>query len=128
MSGDHHGGGRRLRRLTHEGDALVPQGPQDGGVVHEITEDRERRGLRLIDRQRDGVADAKAHPEMLCPDDSHGWPAELCYRRVLYNIKYLPSLCKGRSARDLVAHVRDSGPGTGGSGESGDSGLGPALE
>ena len=39
--------------------------------MNEVAKDREGAGLRLLEGQRNGIADAKAHAEMLRADDVH---------------------------------------------------------
>src|SRR5204863_500433 len=52
-------------------DPLRFERAQDGGVVDEIAEDREGPGVGVLERERDGVADAEAHAEMSRPKDAH---------------------------------------------------------
>ena len=57
--------------LVRDGDAPVLQGCQHRRVVNQVAQDGERPGVRLRERQRDGVAHAEAHAEVFCADDLH---------------------------------------------------------
>jgi hypothetical protein len=70
--GRHHQ--RRRLDVCHvlcDRDALRFEGPEDGGVVDEVAEDGEGAGVGMLERQRDGIANAEAHAEVGCPDDTH---------------------------------------------------------
>jgi hypothetical protein len=56
---------------VHDRDAFGAERRQHGGVVDELTENRERRSGGAVDRQRDRVADAKAHADVSCAADKH---------------------------------------------------------
>ena len=71
MCRHHHRGRLHLRGLVRDGNALGPQGVYHGRVVHQVAEDGERPGVGLIERQGDGVADAKAHAKVCGADDLH---------------------------------------------------------
>jgi len=57
--------------VVGDGDALGLEGVQDGGVVDEVAEDRERALVSLVERERDGIANAEAHAEMGRSEDLH---------------------------------------------------------
>jgi hypothetical protein len=71
VRGHHHRVRVHMRRVVSDGNAPGAQRPQHRGVVNQVPEDGERRGLGPVERQRDRVAYAKAHTEMFCADDSH---------------------------------------------------------
>ena len=51
--------------------------------MNQIAEDGERRGVGVLERQRDGVADAEAHAEMFRADDLQSLPKKRwCYPKV----------------------------------------------
>ncbi len=52
-------------------DALRLEGAQDGRVVDEVAEDREGAGVRVLERERDGIANAETHAEVGRPEDPH---------------------------------------------------------
>ena len=70
--GGHHQG-RRLDvgDVLRDGDALRLERAQDGGIVDEIAEDREGAGVGVLERERDGIAHAKAHAEVGRTEDLH---------------------------------------------------------
>jgi hypothetical protein len=70
--GRHHQG-RRLdvRDFLRDRDALVFEGAQDGGVVDEVAENRERPGAGVLEGEGDGIPDAEAHAEVGRSDDTH---------------------------------------------------------
>jgi hypothetical protein len=39
--------------------------------VNQVTKNRERSGVSVLERERDGVADAEAHAEVAGPQDTH---------------------------------------------------------
>ena len=57
--------------VLRDRDALRLEGAQDGGIVDEVTEDREGAGISVLERERDGIANAEAHAEMGCSKDLH---------------------------------------------------------
>ena len=57
--------------ILRDRDALRLEGAQDGGVVDEVTEDRERAGVGVLERERDGIANAEAHAEVGRADYPH---------------------------------------------------------
>ena len=65
--------GRRLDvcDILRDGDALRPEGAQYGGVVDEVPKDREGPGISVLDRERDGIANAETHAEVGCSEDTH---------------------------------------------------------
>src|SRR5262249_36119737 len=71
VSGDHDGFRRDGCNVIRGGDSLAGQLRNNRCVVHEVAEDGRRSGLRLIERQLDGITDAKTHAEMLGPKDTH---------------------------------------------------------
>ena len=46
------------------------EGAQDGGVVDEVAENRERPGVGVLEGERDGIPDAEAHAEVSRSDDT----------------------------------------------------------
>ena len=70
--GRHHQG-RRLDvcDVLRDRDALRLEGAQDGGVVDEVTEDREGAGVSVLERERDGIANAETHAEVGRSEDAH---------------------------------------------------------
>src|SRR5439155_14306703 len=70
--GRHHQGRRPdVCDVLRDRDALRLEGAQDGGVVDEVTEDREGTGVRVLERELDGIANAEAHAEVGGSDDTH---------------------------------------------------------
>ena len=71
--GRHHQG-RRLDvcDVLRDRDALRLEGAQDGGVVDEVPEDREGAGVSVLERERDGIANAETHAEVGRSKDTHG--------------------------------------------------------
>ena len=47
---------------------------QDAGVVDQVTEDRQWAGVGVLERERDGIANAEAHAEVGRSKDTHGTP------------------------------------------------------
>jgi hypothetical protein len=74
VSRHHHSVRRHFERRASHGNSPGLQAGQDSFVVNQIAEDSERRGFAVRQRQRDRVADAEAHPEMFCPENSHSGP------------------------------------------------------
>ena len=72
--------------VLRDGDALRLQAAEDGGVVDQVAEDRQRSGVGVVERECDGVADAEAHAEVGRAKDSHTGNASI-YRE-LCNVKY----------------------------------------
>ena len=84
--GGHHQG-RRLDRgdVLRDRDALRLEPVQHGRVVDQVSEDRQWAGVSMLERERDGIANAEAHAEVgssrthtvLAPfkglQISHGW-------------------------------------------------------
>src|SRR5688572_2766477 len=68
-----HHDGRRLdvSDVLRDRDALRVEGAQDGRVVDEVTEDRERAGVRVLERERDRIANAETHAEVGRSQDTH---------------------------------------------------------
>ena len=61
----HHQGWRPdVCDVLRDRDALRLEGAQDGGVVDEVAEDREGTGVRVLERERDGIANTEAHAEV----------------------------------------------------------------
>jgi hypothetical protein len=59
--------------ILGNGDAFRLEGAEDGGIVNEVAEDRERAGVGVLERQRDGVANAETHAEMGGSEDPHSF-------------------------------------------------------
>ena len=70
--GRHHQG-RRLDvcDVLRDRDALRLEGAQDGGVVDEVTEDREGAGVSVLEREPNGIANAETHAEVGGSKDPH---------------------------------------------------------
>ena len=70
--GRHHQGRRRdVCDVLRDRDALRLEGAQDGGVVDEVTEDRERAGFCVSERERNRIANAETHAEVSRPEEPH---------------------------------------------------------
>jgi hypothetical protein len=67
---DHQRWRRDLLDILRDGNALGFERTQDRGVVHEIAENRERAGIRVVERERNCIANAETHAEMGRADDS----------------------------------------------------------
>ena len=70
------GGHHQRRRLDvcdvlRDRDAFRLERAQDGGVVDEVAEDREGAGISVLERERDGIANAEAHAEVGGSKDTH---------------------------------------------------------
>ena len=60
-----------MRDVLRDRDALRLEGAEDGGVVDEVAEDREGAGVGVLERERDGIANAEAHAEVGRSEDTH---------------------------------------------------------
>jgi len=70
--GRHHDGRRRdMCDVVRDRDTLGFEGAENTGVVNEIAKDREWAGVRLVERKRDGIANAEAHAEVGGSEDTH---------------------------------------------------------
>jgi hypothetical protein len=67
----HHRGRRDVCNVLRDGDALGFERAQDVGIVDEVTEDGERASVGALERERDGIAHAKAHAEVGSADNPH---------------------------------------------------------
>ena len=57
--------------VLRDRDALRLEGAEDGGVVDEVAENREGAGVGVLERERDGVANAETHAEVGGSKDPH---------------------------------------------------------
>ena len=73
----HHGRRLHMRDFLRDRDALRLEAAQDGGVVNEVTEDRQRAGVSVLERERDGIANTEAHTEVGGSEDTHYLPEGL---------------------------------------------------
>ena len=71
VSRDHQGRRLDVCDVLRDRDTLRLEGAQDGGVVDEVAEDREGAGVSVLERERDGIANAETHAEVGRPKDSH---------------------------------------------------------
>ena len=71
--------------VLRDRDALRLEGAEDGGVVHEVAEDREGAGVSVLERERDGVADAETHAEVGGTEDLHTFLNHSILQRTLYS-------------------------------------------
>jgi hypothetical protein len=71
VSGHHHDRRVHVRGLVRDRNAFGVEGAKDGGIVNELTENRERPGVRVLERKRDGVSNTEAHAEVSGADDTH---------------------------------------------------------
>ena len=103
--GRHHQGGRRLDvcDVLRERDALRREGAQDGGVVDEVAEDREGAGGSVLERERDGIANAETHAEVGRTEDAH-----TLQLKVYFGANYVKSVWNWSAARasDAVRPAR----------------------
>ena len=67
----HHGRRLDVCDVLRDRDALRLEGAQDGGVVDEVTEDGEGAGVSVLERERDGIANAETHAEVGGSEDAH---------------------------------------------------------
>ena len=58
-------------------DAFRLEGAEDGGVMDEVTEDRERPGVSVLERERDGITNAETHAEMGSSENAHNFRTSL---------------------------------------------------
>jgi len=73
VGGDHQRRRGDLGDVLGDRDPLRVQRAQDGGIVDEVSENREWTGVGALERERDGVADAEAHAEMDRSQDTHSY-------------------------------------------------------
>jgi hypothetical protein len=66
--------------VLRDRDALRLEDAQNGGVVDEVTQDREGAGVSVLVRERDRIANAEAHAEVGRSKDTH-------YRRVNFTLR-----------------------------------------
>ena len=71
VSRHHHDGCVDVCGVVRDRNAPGLENAQDSGIVHELTENRKRAGVRVRQRERDGVSYAEAHAEMGRPKDTH---------------------------------------------------------
>jgi hypothetical protein len=71
--------------VLRDRDALRLEGGQDGGVVDEVTEDREGAGIGVLERERDGIANAETHAEVGRSEDTHSLRLKDFTQRTLYS-------------------------------------------
>jgi Domain of unknown function (DUF4173) len=57
--------------VLRDRDALRLEGVEHGGVVDEVAENREGAGVGVLQCERDGIANAETHAEMVRPEDAH---------------------------------------------------------
>src|SRR5205814_8157952 len=90
--GRHHQG-RRLDvcDVLGDRDTLRLEGAQDGGVVDEVPEDREGAGVSVLERERDGIANAETHAEVGRSEKTHTLQFKVYYGE-LYIVKLTASL------------------------------------
>ena len=60
-----------IGNVLGDGDALRLQRVQDGRVMDEVAENRERTRVGVFEGERDGVANTEAHTEVSRPKDAH---------------------------------------------------------
>ena len=84
----HHQGRRPdVCEILGDRDALRLEGLQDGGVMDEVTEDREWTGVGVLVRELDGVANAEAHAEVGRPEDPHNFVFQSILRYKLSQVR-----------------------------------------
>ena len=71
VSRHHHGRRLDVFDFLRDGDALRLQSAQDGWIVDEVTEDREWAGVAVLERERDGIANAETHAKAGGAKDTH---------------------------------------------------------
>ena len=71
VGGDHHGRCPDVGDVLRDRDALCFERAQNGRVVDEVAENRQRAGVRVLERELDGVANTEAHTEAGGPEDAH---------------------------------------------------------
>lgn len=71
MSGDHGHGSFDAGGIGLEADAATAEVVQDGFVMDQFAQDRERTLLSFGLSESDGIANAEAHTEMICFDNIH---------------------------------------------------------
>ena len=76
-----------LGDVLRDRDALRLEGLQDGGVMDEVTEDREWTGVGVLVRELDGVANAEAHAEVGRPEDPHNFVFQSILRYKLSQVR-----------------------------------------
>jgi hypothetical protein len=72
---DHHGRRRDGCDVLGDRDALRLEPVQDGWVVDQVTKDRQWAGVGVLERERDGIANAEAHAEVGRSKDMHTFSA-----------------------------------------------------
>ena len=68
---DHHGRCPNVGDVLRDRDALCLERAQDGWVVDEVAENRQRAGVRVLERKLDGITNTEAHTEADGPEDAH---------------------------------------------------------
>ena len=81
-------------------DALRLERAQDGGVVDEVAENREGTGIRLLEREPDGIANAEAHTEVSGSDDAH-----TLQHKVYCLAHFVKSVRPGQPVRTTIAQM-----------------------
>ena len=71
MGRHHHGGGGDVGEVLRHGDAPGLESAQDGGIVNEVAQDGQGAGVGMLERERDGIANAEAHAEVGRSEDTH---------------------------------------------------------
>jgi hypothetical protein len=68
---DHQGGCLHMADVLRDRDAFRLEGAQHGGVVDEVTENREWTGVGVLECERDRITNAEAHAEVGRSKDTH---------------------------------------------------------
>ena len=69
--------------VPRDRDTLRLKGAQDRGIVDEVPEDREGSGVSVLERERNGIANAETRAEVGRSEDLH----TQCLHRVLCFVK-----------------------------------------
>ena len=69
---DDHIAGRQRGGIRFEAHPVPSEAHEDGFIVNQIAQHGHRTEGGSLSRERNGVANAKAHAEMLCAEDFHG--------------------------------------------------------
>jgi uncharacterized protein (DUF2236 family) len=71
VRGDHDGRRVHPAKVLCDSDAFGGERAEDGRIVHEVAENRERSGIGVLDGEGDGVSNAETHAEVGGAQDTH---------------------------------------------------------
>ena len=60
-----------MHGVLRDRDALGLEGGEHGGVMDKVAEDGEGTGVGVLERERDGIANAETHAEVVRSKEAH---------------------------------------------------------